>query len=333
MKLVAEQIKVLRERKKELEESIRHYREGAQEREKTSIDGVGLPFLGDFQEDMAYANTRREFHEIEKQLGQAEFVTERNYNAVDIGTAFYVNFGDDDRERLMLIDENISNGGYKLVSTKSDFGKAVIGKREGETVTYTVQATGRKLSLTIDEIDTIRENYEHFIRETEQHNRLCHTAKEELRQLKENNPEEYANRHTISKSQWYLANEEYGKFGNQSKSKADIKRKSYLRDILANAKIAELPKDDTIGIGSKVEVLITDENGNTKTKQFEYVNQAISTELESQYVERITAEGRSLFGLKANDTFKIKRKNKPALMGIVLSVKNYDVELGEKRVK
>ena len=327
MKLIAEQVKYLRERKEELLQKKNEFKRYLREnREKDTMDGSTLLYT-DYHENQNYRRVLNEIESINEALQNCEIVTDRNFDMIDVGTSFYATFaGDDEKERITLVDTGIvANHNCGFVSLDSDFGKAVYGKKDGDLVTYTVNATGRKLSVSIDEIDRIKSNYTHFINEKTTNERMSRVAKEELRNLKEYNLEEYEARHMVSASQVELAREELAREENLSNT-----RKAFLYRMI-NAK-AELPKDDTIGVGSRVSIVLKDENDEVEYKQFEFINRAISTELEDQYVERITSLGHAIYGLKKNDTFTVRRKNKPSLQGMVLDVVN-DYEKQLKRVK
>lgn len=323
MKLVPEQIKYLRDRKKILEQKRKEYQEYLEGRDKTGFEKIGMPQYGDFASDMEYRTYLKENQEVDETLATSTFQSERNYEFIDIGTLFQVRFEDEDEtEDFMLVEKGISHDSMNLVSLESDLGKAVEGRREKESITYTVKSTGRKISITIQKIETMREKYEHFIRERKTTDRMSDPVKKELRELKASNIDEYNNRHAITASQLELAKEELAKIPLRPTSQNDIGKRSYLNKIITTSKVVTPPEDDTIGVGSEAEILLTDENGNNKEMSFEFINAAVSTELESQYVERISPLGNAIFGLRKDDTFQVPRKNKPKLKGIVVSVNN-----------
>lgn len=330
MKLIPEQIKYLRARKQELENKKREYLEYCENRETGGLDTIGAPHYLDFQEEANMNNARTELKEIEEYLATAEFVSDRNTDQIDIGTLFYVDFGDDDIDKTMLVDKSISAmGSFIYSSVESDLGKAVLGKKEGDIVTYEVSAIGRKITIKIKSIDKIRENYEHFIKETDYTYRMSDPVRDELKELKEKDPTEYIKRHSITRSQEELLLEELSKIKPTAKDPVSISRRGHINKILNDSEVVDTPTGDTIQVGSIVELLLKD-GENEKTLKFEMINRAVSTEIESDYVERISTLGSTIYGLKANDTFKVRRNHKPSINGIVLSVENEDVK---KRVK
>ncbi len=318
MKLVAEQVKLLRKKREELLKSKREYSKYLSEsRERDSIDGT-TPFYADYLEGQNYQRTMKELHRIEDILSSAELVIDRNFDSIEVGTAFYAQFdGDDEKERITLVESDASMGhDFHLVSLDSDFGKAIQGHTDGDYITYTVKATGRKIGVSIDSIDRMKNHYDHYIREVSGPSRMSKVVKSELRELKQANPEEYKRRHGVSYSQIELAEEEL-------KRESDLTptRKAFLNRIIHSTPEA-LPTDGSIGIGSHVQVLLTDEAGRTTIKDFEMINRAVSYELDDHYVERITPLGNAIYGLRANDTFTVSRNHKPNLQGVVLMVQN-----------
>ncbi len=322
MKLIPEQIKMLREKKEELLEKRRKHIAYRHDSETTQIEGLGCSSLIDYQSEAEFHQNTAELSEINKLLSSCEYVRERNFDVIDIGTAFSFSYDDGaPRERLTFVEEYGPISMYQFASSSSDFGQAVRGKKPGDNVTYTVKATGGIVSLTIDEIDRIRENYVSFIRDKHYTDRISKSYSRELRQLKENDIEEYENRFKITNSQSLLLSEELGKMPSKTSDLSIAVRKSNINRFLERG-VAKLPEDGSIGIGSHVTVSILNDNGEFEHKTFEMINYAVSTELEPHYVERISPMGQALFGLHEGDKFSFKRNHKPNVHGIVTSVDN-----------
>ena len=72
--------------------------------------------------------------------------------------------------------------------------------------------------------------------------------------------------------------------------------------LLKNAKVVMPPCDDTIGVGSKVSVM-TFEDGKVQNRRVEVINQAVSSELNSDYVEIISPLGQEIVSLSNNQRF------------------------------
>lgn len=79
-------------------------------------------------------------------------------------------------------------------------------------------------------------------------------------------------------------------------------RLGIVNKLLSEAKIAQPPVDNTVGIGSKVSI-VTFENGNIQNRRVEVINHAVSTELNTDYVEAISWLGEQIMGLQENQCF------------------------------
>ncbi len=329
MKLTAEQIKLLREKKAELIKRSEEFTDYlTHHRENDTMDGIGT-FYTDFVENEKYRQDMKEIDDIEKTLSHSEIVTERDLDHIEVGTAFYAHFvGDEEAERVLLVEKGIAHTpDYHMVSLDSDFGKAVLGKTDGDTVVYTVEATGRKIGVTIDSIDRMRKNYTHFIREKRDTDRMSSVVRSELSFLKQYDREEYDNRQRPTASQKLLIMEELKREKDMTPS-----RKSFLNRVLARP-TAIAPTNDTIGVGSRVTFFIQNEERNDLNERtVEIINRAYSTELEDHYVESITPLGNALMGLKVGEYFSVPKKNQPPLKGVVTAISNQKT-VEDRRVK
>ena len=319
MKLVAEQVKLLREKKKKLLEKKKDYLSYCASREKESLEGIGLPFCNDYQEETKLQKAKKEYQDIHDILVNSDYVTGRNFDQIDVGTKFTIAFDDDDKVEAMLTESNpFVRSDLSFVSLESDLGQAVYGKKVGDHVSYQVKATGKTLSVTIDEIDSMKDHYEHYLEEVPYTSR-CSTEQRKM----------IADERIISSSQAEIIHEEFLKLNHQTKDRGMISRKSYLKKLLREAIVAH-PEGLAIGVGSKVCIALQNEDGEVEEKTFEFINRAYSTELASEYVERTSSLGRVIYGLKSGEEFTVRRKNMPSLKGIVLSVEN---ENNKERVR
>ena len=317
MELVTEQVKYLRERRKELQDRYDEYTHQVSERRDRDSINESTPFYADYEETLQHQKDLAELDLIDDTLARTPYKVDRNFDFIDIGTAFYIP-GDEDeseRERYTLVESNAAMRLQRsnLMSLNSPIGQAVVGHKDGDTVSYMVN--GRKIEMTILEIDRVREHYAHYICENPYKKRVCKPASRELGRLKTNDPEGYQERHRITPSQKIIVLEELAKLNGSSVRCKELER-------LADQDYASYPTDSTIGVGSQVQIKLTDENGMTTVMDFEYINQAVSYELEDHYVERISTLGHVLYGLKAGDRFWVPRTNQKYLRGEVLSVDN-----------
>ena len=328
MYLVAEQVAYLRRKKRELLDSRKKYREMLSSREKSAMEGIGLPAYIDSNLVEELYRTKEELDSVTEALATGEYLRGRTFDYVNVGTRVKVRFSDGDTDEVMLIDAGTPSYSSNEARLSSDFGIAVFGKEEGANVSYKVSSTGRQVSLTIEEIDKIKSHYDSFITERARKNRLSRQARKDIHDLT-NNPEEYKKRHQYTISQLFLINEEINKIGRNA-TPSEIRRKAYLERYLKENTLVEPPKDNTIGIGSIVSILIRNEDGTSEERDFELINEAVSTEVDSEYVERISTLGQALYGKKAGDSFKLRRSNQSSLNGIVLTVDNTNTLENEK---
>lgn len=323
MKLVAEQVKYLRDQRKKLIQKQKEYQDYISSRERTSFEEFGCPMVGDFSDDMNVSRSLAEVGKIDSLLRNGEIVWDRNFDEIDIGTGFFIqSMGRHHKLRRFVLTDSYSPSLFlQTVSIDSDLGKNVRGKKTGDVIRYRVDKTGRVVTATIEAIDTDKGHYEHFLKEDSISKRMCQGAREELHYLKGNDLTGYQSRHQLTDSQRELIMEELFKIPSGSNHYSDVRRRSYFQRLL-NSEVAATPTDDSIGIGSLVTVQLEDENGDIEKKSFEVINQAVSTELVSDYVERISPLGHTLFGLKPTDEFFIRRNHLPRLRGVVEAVEN-----------
>ena len=89
MKEMNESVEKQKIEQERLEEEHRKY---CQTRESGGMESFGLPHYLDFQEQMSNDFSRQEARETDYALENAHFMKERNFDMIDIGTAFYVGF-------------------------------------------------------------------------------------------------------------------------------------------------------------------------------------------------------------------------------------------------
>ena len=314
MKLIPEQVKSLRNRKCELLRMKEKYYDALHYREKEQFD-LGVLY----EDDSSYRDALLEIKEIDRLLKEGEFVSKRDFSSIDVGTRFRVFYDGDreDYEELLLVDQLTLPRPIEFVSLESDMGRAVLGKKVGDTVSYSVEATGNTVHLTIESIDQIRSHYDHFIRERKYDRRVRKIAKREISDSIQK--DSYSTQTILSPSQYELLLEEKEKL-DRSTGSSVASKKGFITKML-NYPVVLPPVDDSIGIGSFVTVFLTD-GKSEEYKSFEMIHHAVSTELESNYVEKISTLGNSIFGKRKGDSFKVVRNGEKHLKGIVVSIDN-----------
>ena len=319
MKLIPEQVKYLRERKNELLRKKQEFRTYCQSRDLIASDWLSISPMSDYQEELKMSRVLKEIDSINKTLSDGDYVKDRSFDKIDVGTKFTIQFDDEEDEDSLILTENngFSSKDYSFVSLDSDLGKAVYGKKKGDHVTYSVKSTGGKFTVTIKDIENMKEKYEHYICDTEYSRRG--SSCQRMKQAKLERMGDVDSK-AITSSQLELLEEEIARLSHGKPTTSSIAKKAYLNKILRNSTIAS-PKGDTIGIGSHVGVMIQD-HGKLKDMEFELINRAYTTELASQYVEKISALGNAIYGLKKGEVFQLRIMGQPSISGIVTYVQN-----------
>lgn len=333
MILIPEQISCLRSQIKTTKENIRSYNDYLSSKDITSSDYSSRAFIGDSVLDDQYSLERKKYRDAMYALEHADYKSDRSTDVIDIGTKFTVEFdGDFERDELLLVEGadglTISvNDGF--ISLSSLLGQNVIGKKEGDCFSYTV-ITGkmpsdrRKVSGTIKSIVKDPKAYASFIREKRKNDRISKIYKARRHELLTSNTpealEELESYNTISLSQRMLLLIEAERLSKYGKDRAAINRMTVVKKLLSEAKVAK-PKDDgTIGVGTKFE-LKYNKDGEIQTITAEMINQAVTEEIDTDYVERVSPLGQQIFGLRVGDPFTFRDGNK-VYKGSVAAVMN-----------
>lgn len=308
MKIIPEQISVLREKEVELTRKYEEYKEYLKNRETIGCEETTISQVGDSVIEGQYQRDIDELNEIRKILTTADYVTERPTDQIGIGTKFVIKFTGDKSTHTITLTEYSSalTGLYKFISTASPVGTAVFGKQAGEEFKAIIEgdhSRPRRVSTgTIESIETDQDAYLHFIREKKFHNRRSKQDKEEYQAIKELPEDEQQakleERFAITESQRNLLLVEKERECRKSKKSRRLTR---IDKILNSSPRAVPPTDGTIGIGSTFDIIIGD-GENAETRHYEYINSAVSDELEDAYLEKISTFGGKFYGLKVGDT-------------------------------
>lgn len=331
MILIPEQISYLRNQIKITKENIRSYNDYLSSKDITSGDYSSRAFIGDSVLDDQYSLERKKYRDIMYALENADYKRERSLDVIDIGTKFTVEFdGDYEHDEILLVegvDGLTISGGDGFVSLNSLLGQNVIGKKEGDRFEYTV-ITGRmptdkrKVSGTIKSIVKDPKAYASFIREKRKSDRISKIYKARRHELLSNptkeNLEELESYNTISLSQRLLLLIEAERLSKYAKDRNAVNRMTVVKKLLAESHIAKPLDDGTIGVGTKFE-LRYNKDGQIETITGEMINQAVSDEIDTDYVERVSPLGQQIYGLRVGDPFAFRDGNK-VYKGSVASV-------------
>lgn len=328
MILIPEQVSILREEQRRLKEKLDGYQDYFGTVAVVGAATTGTSQVGDDITLDQYQMDLQKMREITDLLETGQYLINRPTEAVGIGTKFTVRFDfDDDDEEIsewMLVDNSYGAGVKNHFTSKSsDFGQAILGKKVGESFEYKIASTNATIKGQLLEIEKDPQAYIHFIREKKHQNRICAGEKKKIQEaIASKNQAAYEERKTLTPSQMELLREEADSLmKNKPLTPAEKSRLGNINHLLKNASLATLPADDTIGIGSNFSLLMFDGN-ETRIKRLEMINRAVSTELDSEYVERISPLGSQVFGLKNNDEF-IVRSGNTYYTGIVFDIDNH----------
>lgn len=331
MILIPEQISYLRNQIKITKENIRSYNDYLSSKDITSGDYSSRAFIGDSVLDDQYSLERKKYHDIMYALENSDYKRERSLDVIDIGTKFTVEFdGDYEHDEILLVegvDGLTISGGDGFVSLNSLLGQNVIGKKEGDHFEYTV-ITGRmptdkrKVSGTIKSIVKDPKAYASFIREKRKSDRISKIYKARRHELLSNptkeNLEELESYNTISLSQRLLLLIEAERLSKYGKDRNAVNRMTVVKRLLSESHIAKPLDDGTIGVGTKFE-LRYNKDGQIETITGEMINQAVTDEVDTDYVERVSPLGQQIYGLRVGDPFTFRDGNK-VYKGSVASV-------------
>ena len=108
----------------------------------------------------------------------------------------------------------------------------------------------------------------------------------------------------------------------------DVKQKAiinhriqWIKKTIGTRKVAQLPTDGSIGVGTAFSIMFFGEERVT-TKRVEMINQAVGDELTDNYVERVSPLGSQIYGLKEQEEFIVFVNGYQSLTGIVYDIDN-----------
>lgn len=108
------------------------------------------PELADAREELSFVEGR--IHELERLLATAELINEApKSDHVRLGSYVTVTTGEGEEDTYHLVGSNEADPRHGLVSNESPIGRALLGKRIGETTT--VVAPGGSFTLTVKKIE------------------------------------------------------------------------------------------------------------------------------------------------------------------------------------
>ncbi len=326
MYLIPEQVLGIRNIISASEKTKQEYKEYQIDRGNITRDDTCGYKVFDSVTDNHYRREFRELEDSEQLLSTSQVVARPSITHIKIGTKFWLSLNKEKPEKYVLVDTVTGMGlQERFVTASSPLGKELYGKTAGTDITYRVPL-GTQLA-TITEIVSSEDEYMKMLKGKENAKKACRRAKQEIHDSLEDGT--YKKEWLImSPSQEKLLTEELSYLikANKMKKDSEIDASIHgLKWLLTRYKTVQTPTDDTIGVGSQISIALKDKEGNLSTiENIEFINRALSTELDGLYIERITPLGSALYGLKKNDVFKVRIDNKN-YTGVVTNVcnKNY----------
>lgn len=320
--VIPEQLVLLRKSQQELQKKLTTFDDYRSNRETSELDVLHAVVASDFFVDSDYYLNKSKLDEVNDTLLNSVYLKKRVVDHIEVGTKFLFQFfGEEEICDYILVEDAISVGSINgFISIKSPIGKQVLNKKAGESLTN---------FGTIVDIETDSSNYIHFLRENDISVRTCYFEKQRLKDLKKRKMfeiealQEWNNRQMITVSQKELLEIEKSRIAALPPSDVMKQRLEEIDRILKNTLVAVPNDEDTIGIGTKVDLMFFNGNG-IETKHVEMINQAVSDELDSEYIERISPLGSQIFGLRKDEKFvaQLDKRRNQYMRGKVLNVDN-----------
>ena len=168
MILIPEQIKILREKIRTLEEQVERDNVYLRECEKSTADAGFVKCFDNSIEINASTIEIEQLKAYKEALVKSEFVDE-NSDTISYGSTVVVKLDSfDELETYTLVDtkigleDSVLNKGKQYISTNTRFGKSLIGKSKDDSFSYA--GSDRNISITGKIVDIIKEsNNVHFI--------------------------------------------------------------------------------------------------------------------------------------------------------------------------
>ena len=330
MILIPEQIVYLRKERRKTKEAVAGYKDYLASKDITSGDYFAREVIGDNVTDNQYHQERKRLEEITEQLENSEYLKTRNTDEIAVGTKFTLKFDDMSTEREFILVESINclPIGQQFISLESPLAKSVVGKKEGERFSYVLNGRNhfdkQIISGTVTGIEKDLNNYTNFIKRKEKGNRMCREAatrrKAYLSATTKEELDQYQDMFTITPSQKQLLRIETERLLRQPRTNQVAQRLGIIKSILEHSKVVtESKPDGKVSIGERVTIVISRDGKEIETREYEMINEAVSDEIETEYLERISPLGNAVYGAKVGESFTFREKNKN-YKGVVLRI-------------
>ena len=346
MILIPEQVRILREeivnlkiRKDALDRFFR-------DDERNVSDGSFINYMIDNIDKNEYSSINNKLYQYQNALEVGELLKERNSDSIYYGTKFNVKFDDDNCEETYTLTENsigLSSTSFEgFVSKDSICGQSLMGKKVGDYFGYRI-SSGALVSGRVTKIFSNNSYDVHYIKDRAKSCRIANKMKEYREKLYQDNDIVTLKKfNAITLSQFHLLKEESNRLAlalSRVKSfnmhNIEISNEDYLytssmplytkcgiiNRFLKDASFVNPVTQDRVEAGSGVSLKL-DKNGVITEKRVEVINQAMSTELNTDYIELISPLGLAIMNKKNGDTFTYRDCDRKYVNGMVYDIDN-----------
>jgi len=313
MLLVPEQIRNIKETIEKLRIEKEEYKNYFADRKGTNAEETFQSSIGNDMIETQYQAAISKLRVYEKALDTATYIREVSKDTIGIGNKVKILFdGEEESEIYMLADTDIGlDLSTTIITAESPLGKSIMGKQAGESFDYKVENSNLNLYVSgvIEEILPPSTEIT-FIRNKYLRDRKYKAAKyatkylEETKDLEESK-KELEKWQEITETQKDLLKTELEHLEKTVKTTEIASRKTQIKKLLKH-KVSK-PEPGIISVGSRFSMMLYG-NDQTIFKRVELINQAYSDELNDEYVERISALGMAVYGLKEGEEFTYKTK-------------------------
>lgn len=320
--IIPEQLALLRKTQQELQRKLTEFDDYRSNRETSELEGLHAVVVSDSFVDSDYYFKKSKLDEINNILLKGVYLTKRVVDHIEIGTKFLFQFfGETEICNYILVEDTLCAGSMEgFISTKSSVGEQLLDKKAGDFLPN----IGKIVNIIED-----TNRYVHFLRERDISFRTCYSERQKLKALKQRKKgemealQEWNSRQMITPSQKRLLEIEKSRILLLPTNDITTQRLREIDKILKNNGVVAPSDDDTIGVGSKFDLMFS--NGREiEIKHLEMINQAVSDELDSEYVERISSLGSQIFGLRNQENFVVylDKERNFYMRGKVLNIDN-----------
>lgn len=323
MYLIPEQVLGIRNIISTTEKKKQEFKEYQTERGNITRDDTFGYRIYDDVTDCHYKRLFKELDNSEYLLSTSQIISRPTITHIEIGTKFWLSLNQEKPEKYVLV-ETVTGMGLqeKFITATSPLGRELYGKTTGTDITYKVPLGTQYATIT--EIVSSDDEYMKMLKRKANAKKTCRRAKQKIHNSLEDGT--YQNEWLVmSPSQEKLLTEELSYLIKENETRKNPKVDALihgLKWLLTRYKTVTPPTDDTIGVGSQISIALKDKEKNLSIiDNIEFINRALSTELDGLYIERITPLGSALHGLKKDDVFNVRIDNKN-YTGIVTNVCN-----------